>query len=298
MKLVTVNITNLGEIDDIVLLKIESPGDSNYTVGFIDNNLKKIRPGETKIYYFTIKAPNNKKPEITNITLIAISQTALDYGLGIEDRDYLILNLKRDVEKEPPKLPFYYTQTTCLLLVLIIMLGNAMFVTQTEIGKYALFTRIILPLYTRKSKDDLNKDNYKRGLIFGFILGSPGECYTALKRALKLKNGTLTYFLNILEREGAIKSDRDGMYKRFYPTDVEVIGEVLELSEVQKKIYLAINENEGISQKGIAKKMDIAPQVVNYHIKLLEEARVIKVERDGRKTRCFIIKIVEEEMDE
>jgi predicted transcriptional regulator len=99
----------------------------------------------------------------------------------------------------------------------------------------------------------------------------------------------LAYYLKILEREDKIRSERDGMYKRFYPTKGKISRDVLELSEVQKNIYQLIKDNLGISQKDIQTQLGISQQRMNYHVQLMSNARIIKVERVGKGTKCFVI---------
>jgi predicted transcriptional regulator len=40
--------------------------------------------------------------------------------------------------------------------------------------------------------------------------------YSSIKEELQISNGTLSYHLKMMEKENFIKSERDGLYKRFY----------------------------------------------------------------------------------
>jgi predicted transcriptional regulator len=42
-----------------------------------------------------------------------------------------------------------------------------------------------------------------------------------------------------------------------------------------------------VTQKQISKLLDESKQVVNYNVKILENAQLIRVERLGRETACF-----------
>jgi len=178
------------------------------------------------------------------------------------------------------------------IIFVIIIIISTIFVSKTEIGKYG-FYGFFIPLYTKRRKKKIDENyGYKKGLVLGCIMGNPGESYNAIKRALNLNNGTLTYYLRILENEGTIKSERDGMYKRFYPTEGKAIKNVLELSDMQKEIYRTIKENIGITQKEISSHLDVAQQTVNYHIQLMKNARIIRLDREAKNTKCFIIEEV------
>ena len=79
------------------------------------------------------------------------------------------------------------------------------------------------------------------------------------------------------------------MYKRFYPAKGNITKDVFELTDVQKNIYHTIKEHLGITQKEISSRLGIAQQTVNYHIQLMTDARIIRIDRDGRKTKCFVL---------
>ena len=64
---------------------------------------------------------------------------------------------------------------------------------------------------------------------------------------------------------------------------------VIELSKIQKKIVQFIKRTPGCSQTEISNQLGLIQSKLNYHINMMVDARIIKVERDGNKTRCFII---------
>ncbi len=180
---------------------------------------------------------------------------------------------------------FYSTIGLSIVIVII----TSIFIAGTEIGKYG-FLGAIIPLYSKKRKKKFDKNyGYKKGLVMGCILGNPGESYNSIKRVLQLNNGALAYYLKILERDGVIKSERDGMYKRFYPAMIKFTEDIFELSDLQKDIYKMIKQNLGITQKEISSQLDIAQQTINYHIQLMKNARIIRMEKEGTKTKCYVI---------
>ncbi len=163
--------------------------------------------------------------------------------------------------------------------------GLAAFFGATEIGYYSILS-LILPLYVRiKKKDVLN--HFTRGQIYGYIQANPGAHYNAILQDLSMHNGVTAYHLHVLEREGYIKSFRDGMYKRFYPKDMKIPEKKLHLSHIQKSLLHELHRYPGISQKDLAKLLDESKQVVNYHIKILEEVGLIRCERGSRTTALY-----------
>ena len=156
----------------------------------------------------------------------------------------------------------------------------------TETGKYAFLTLIFIPLYTKIKKDRV-LDHYLRGKIHGYIIANPGEHYNAIKEQLNVTNGALSYHLRVLERESYIRSRMDGIFKRFYPADMKLPTTQRNISSFQEVILTIVKNNQGLSQKDIAKRIGASSQVINYHIKILEGSELIRVDRTRRKSKVY-----------
>jgi len=169
----------------------------------------------------------------------------------------------------------------------VALLGFAL----TETGKYKLLALLplLILLYTRIQKEDV-LDQFVRGEIYGFIKTKPGVHYNQIIRELNMKNGTLSYHLHMLEKTGMIKSRKEGFrYRAFYPTGVKFPEEErYRLTELQMNIIKTVKENEGISQKEIARMLNEKHQTINYNVKVLQQAGFIRLRKIGRKTSCFI----------
>ena len=175
----------------------------------------------------------------------------------------------------------YVTISSLMVILSSIFIG-------TEVGKYAFFSALN-PLYTKERKRKTGEyGNIKRS-IRGYITSNPGHNYNLIKRKLNLPNGTLAYNLNTLERDGSIKSERDGFHRRFYPGEVRFVKETFDFTDIQQSIYNVIKENPGISQTDIASQLYISIQRLNYNIQLMVAARIIRLEREGNKSKCFLI---------
>jgi predicted transcriptional regulator len=167
-------------------------------------------------------------------------------------------------------------------LITLIIIGS------TEAGKYGLLKTFFLPLYSRLKKDDL-LDHFVRGQIYGYIMSHPGEHYNHIKFKLEVTNGTLSHHLRALEFQGYIKSQRDGTYKRFYPTDMKIPRtKGIQLSDLQICIVDAIRQSPGISQKEIAKREGISQQSVSYNLSLLERLGILDSSREGVRKKYYI----------
>ncbi len=154
----------------------------------------------------------------------------------------------------------------------------------TEVGKFGLFKFLLIPLYVKLKRKDI-LDHFLRGQIYGYIKVHPGEHYTAIKRNLQLNNGTLTYHLDVLEREGLIISKPKGSRKIFYPVGMKIPDNGLHA--IQEDILERVNESPGMSISDLARLMGISRQLANYHVKKLVEGGQIDIERKGVRARCF-----------
>jgi predicted transcriptional regulator len=172
-----------------------------------------------------------------------------------------------------------------LALAVFLALGGIA-VGWNEVVMLALITQL-LPLYSKIRREEV-LDQYTRGKIHGYIIANPGEHYNSLKAQLKLKNGTLAYHLRVLEREGYVKSARDGPFKRFYPQEAAVPKRRSEFSSIQEIVLENVRVSPGITQNDVAVRMGVSSQVVNYHIRNLVRAGRIRLQREGRTTRCYL----------
>ena len=186
---------------------------------------------------------------------------------------------------KPAGTSLYYSLTGLFVVITIII---TIFISSTEVGKFGFFGAIA-PLYTKRRRKKDENYGYKKGLIQGYIDGNPGENYNSIKRALDLNNGTLAYYLRVLMREEKIIAERDGTYKRFYPTRGKDSKIIFDLSEIQKKIYNFIKTNPGSFQKDISAQLELIQSKVNYHVNLMVDARILTLEREGNKTKCYVL---------
>ena len=156
----------------------------------------------------------------------------------------------------------------------------------TEIGKYLGFS-LFLPLYSKLRPEEV-LDRFVRGKILGYIRANPGAHYNLIKQDLELHNGTLIHHLDTLERNGFIRSSRDGTLKRFFPGDGKLPEGRPYLSPIQESITRYIGANPGVSQADLSRGLFIEPHIVKYHVKLLRDARLLRVMEDGNRTRLYL----------
>jgi predicted transcriptional regulator len=133
-------------------------------------------------------------------------------------------------------------------------------------------------------------DHFVRGQIFGHIKTNPGAHYNEIKEVLGVANGVLAHHLRTLEREEFIKSRKDGLLKRFYPMDmnIDIDKHGIQVSQAQMEIVNIIKQQPGISQSEIARLLNKDRRAIAYHIKEMERMSMIRLERSGRESSCFL----------
>jgi len=155
----------------------------------------------------------------------------------------------------------------------------------TESGKYGFFV-LFAPLFTRLNRDEA-LDHKVRHQILGYLTENPGQHYNAMKKALNITNGGMVYHLLVLEREGFIRSQRDGILKRFYPASVKAPEKRQRTpEELVSEIIDTVGKRPGITQKELVERLVVSDEVIGYHLrKLVREARIISWKKG--KTRVY-----------
>jgi len=158
-----------------------------------------------------------------------------------------------------------------------------------ERSRYA-FLSAFLGLYSRLNKDKV-LENYNRGRVYGYIELNPGAHFNAILAALGMNNGALVYHIEVLHKEGLVTSRQDGMYRRFYPRDVQA-PPVLEngTSEAQLRVLKVIQEMPGITQKELSRFLGLRQSTLAYQIDRLTAMGYVAGEKRGRKVAYRAIK--------
>ncbi len=184
------------------------------------------------------------------------------------------------VSRKPEEFPYLPVAVLAMFAIAFAAAAN------TEAGKYWFFKFLILPLYVKLSKKDV-LDHFIRGQIYGYLVVHPGDNYTTIKRNLDLKNGTLTYHLDVLEREGFVKSQVRGIKRYYYPTGVKMPDNGTGFPAIKEDIIRRVEETPGITISDLASLLGVSRQLANYHLRALIREGYIYTERKGMRTRCY-----------
>lgn len=222
------------------------------------------------IFFFNI-AKEGKYSAKINMVYFGFADEK-NFSFEIKEKEKIIVNAENKIN------------FTSILIYSTIGFLSVMFAfSNTEIGKLK-FLLLFIPLWVRTNKEE-SQNNFKRGGIYYYIIANPGAHFSEIRDTLNLANGELAYHLKVLEDTGQINSMNDGIRKRFYPKNVERREPIL--TKIQREIFNLVKSKPGINQNEIANNLHKSKQVVSYHIQIMNEMNVVKVERDKKTTRCF-----------
>lgn len=148
------------------------------------------------------------------------------------------------------------------------------------------FLSLLVPLFSRLRKDEV-LDQYKRGMIHGFIVAHPGVSFSDIKKSISIGNGSLVYHLEVLEKSGHILSRRSGNLVRYYTTDVSYADIVANSwTELQTKIVVQVRSCGQCSRSEIRKQVVVSRQTLHNNLRKLVADRVLVSSfMNGR--RCY-----------
>jgi len=124
--------------------------------------------------------------------------------------------------------------------------------------------------------------------ILAFIQENPSCHLRKIKKELDLAMGTVQYHLDRLEKAGRITSQKHGLHKYYFAVGFkENEKQLLEVlsNETAREILMFIVEKKNPSQTEIGEFIGISSASINWHIKRLEDSRIVDEIREGRFKR-------------
>ena len=147
------------------------------------------------------------------------------------------------------------------------------------------------PMFTRFERDTV-LGHPKREALYAQIMQKPGVTLQDLCEKTGLSRTAVSHHLRLLEQQHLIVSKRMGRSRHFfenggrYGRDQKDAYAVLH-NDRSKDIHSFIQGNPGAIQKDLCEAMEIQASVAHWHVKRLEEARLIEAVRQGRTVSYF-----------
>jgi len=134
-------------------------------------------------------------------------------------------------------------------------------------------------------------ENKNRDKIIELILNEPGIHFNELLRKTELAAGNLVWHLDILETYKIIGKKRVGKFIVYFPyyhkNPISNIDLKLSKSKLTLEILEMIEEEPGLWNNLITKKLKVDHKTIHYHINKLKELNLIRFQKDGRKKKFF-----------
>jgi len=140
--------------------------------------------------------------------------------------------------------------------------------------------------YTRLTRDTVLRQKL-RSLIYEYIQSEPGASFSAVRDALGLQNGTTSYHLAVLEREGFIQSVVRGHRRFFFPVGGAVTSRVPPLSGIQASILKTVETSPGLGLRELSRAVGHEPSSVAYSARILAREGLLTTERAGLRIRFY-----------
>ena len=133
-----------------------------------------------------------------------------------------------------------------------------------------------------------------RKLIYNYICTHPGVSNATIREVFDLKQGTLSYHLNYLERCELIISKVSGKFRCCYPVDPPNSTSLLRkafhfdpgtLTELQQRLLAVVKQRPGINITELETMLNVNRRVLQYNIKVLREKMLVWKIGNGRNTQ-------------
>ena len=162
--------------------------------------------------------------------------------------------------------------------------------------RFLLLSLMALPLYSRMERSDI-LDQSTRNDVYTEVSIKPGVNYSAIKKKLGLGTSSLVYHLEVLEREGYIRSKKEMGRKMFFPKSTGIptdstsipVSTTLPPSPVQKKIIEYLKDSGQKTPKEIEEALELKRQTVSYSIRNLKRKGLVKTGGKGRNDPCELV---------
>lgn len=148
----------------------------------------------------------------------------------------------------------------------------------------------LLPLYSH-IRDDEILDDANRASIYRLIQQEPGISTKDVAERLGLAWGTVTHHLGKLEKRRFVVSKKYGKYRRYFAngeggTQEKDALAVLRLDRTGDVAAL-IRANPGVTQKAVSEALGVSSSTILWHVKRLEEVRLVTKVREGKIVRYY-----------
>ena len=133
--------------------------------------------------------------------------------------------------------------------------------------------------FARFAGDDEQDGSDRREAIVGYLATTPGAHFSKLRDDLKLGTGETQHHLRRLEADGVVDSEKDGDYRRYFPSGEFSAFERRALGylrrETARKLVLALLAEPDATGSELATELEVSRPTVSRYVGELESAGLL-----------------------
>jgi len=136
----------------------------------------------------------------------------------------------------------------------------------------------------------LKKRNTNReSSLLEAIENNPGIQFRQIMRKSGIKNGVLSHYLEKLEKNGLIKTERNPRQTRFYPLEItEDESKVIKALRRQTPRDLLLVQHDGLEFSQLVNKVGKSPSTVSFYLSQIVKEGLVESILDNTKKRYFL----------
>tara|TARA_B100000029_G_scaffold504278_1_gene582822 strand:+ start:572 stop:1075 length:504 start_codon:yes stop_codon:yes gene_type:complete len=125
------------------------------------------------------------------------------------------------------------------------------------------------------------------------VKNNPGIRFRELMKVVGVTNGIMSYYINKLEKNGSLLTERRSGVARLFSNDIDLSQiKLIEFlrTPTTKKIILSLLEEDKLSFKQITQKIDRSPSTTSFYLKKLVDDKSVKISNSFPKTYSLLHK--------
>src|SRR3989338_3576116 len=137
--------------------------------------------------------------------------------------------------------------------------------------------------FTEKDNKILSLETRKK--IYDLVHRNAGIYFREIERKSKFSTGHVQYHLSHLVRSGLLKEEKIGNHVRYFPRkfadDQKKMMNLLRQRSL-RHLILFLLEHPSCHHQDLVKNMGLSPSTVSWHVKRLQQEKVMSCEKQGR----------------
>ena len=177
------------------------------------------------------------------------------------------------------------------VILFSVIVAAAIMISKSDYMQYLIKRTVSIEKGAHRLSLEDVLENENRDKIIELVLNAPGIHFNQLLRRTGLAAGNLVWHLDILETYKVIGKKRVGKFIAYFPyyqkNPISNLDLKLSKSKLTLEILEMIENEPGLWNNLITKKLKVDHKTIYYHINKLKALNLIRFQKDGRKKKFF-----------